>query len=274
VRHERRTRLGAAAVLWVFAIFAIGPLLWMALTSTRAERAAKRWPPAMAAQDLTLENYGRLWTETRIARYAVNSLGVALATAALVVTVAAPAGYGFSRFGFTGSRVVLLAGLGAVMVSGMTTVVPLYVMFRGLGLLNDLGGLVLVNAVQALPLSLWVTTAYIDTIPRELDELVELDGGTPWTIFARVIVPVMVPALTAVALYSFIVAWREFLLAATFVTRDTLKTLPVGILGFFTEFGIEWGKLAAATMVATVPAFGLFWLLQRWLTGEPVARKT
>ena len=263
---ERHVRIGTYGVLGVFAMFAIVPLAWMALTSMRAERVATQWPPALAVGNMTLDNYRRLWAEARVPRYAVNSFGVALTTAAVVVALSAPAGYGFSRFRFPGSRVLLLAGLGAVMVSGMTTVVPLYVVFRRLGLLNNPAGLVLVNPVQALPLSLWIMKAYIDAIPRELDELVELDGGTPLTAFGRVILPVTAPALTAVTLYGFIVSWREFLLAATFVTRDTLKTLPVGILGYFTEFGIEWGKLAAATMVATVPAFVLFWVLQRWFT--------
>lgn len=264
VTGERHVRIGAYGVLSVFAIFAIAPLAWMALTSMRAEQVATQWPPSLAPGQMTLENYRRLWAETRVPRYALNSCGIALATAALVVALAAPAGYGFSRFRFPGSRILLLAGLGAVMVSGMTTVVPLYIVFRRVGLLNNPAGLVLLNTAQALPLSLWIMKAYIDAVPRELDELVELDGGTPLTAFIRAILPVTGPALTAVTLYGFIVAWREFLLAATFMTRDTLKTLPVGILGYFTEFGIEWGKLAAATMVATVPAFVLFWVLQRW----------
>jgi len=270
VNRRRHVRFGAYAVLGGFVLFAIAPLAWMAVTSMRAEQAVTQWPPSVAPGQMTFENYRRLWAETRMPRYALNSMAVALATAALVVGLAAPAGYGFSRFQFPGSRILLLASLGAVMVSGMTTVVPLYVVFQRLGLLNNPAGLVLVNAVQALPLSLWIMKAYIDTVPRELDDLVELDGGTPLTAFGRVILPVTLPALTAVTLYGFIVAWREFLLAATFITRDTLKTLPVGILGYFTEVGIEWGKLAAATMVATVPAFILFWILQRWFVPSAV----
>ncbi|MGH7321158.1 MAG: carbohydrate ABC transporter permease [Candidatus Rokuibacteriota bacterium] len=269
--RTRWQRVVVQGVLAGFAIFAVTPLLWMVLTSVRPERLAKQSPLGLMAGETTLDNYRRVSQETRVPRYVVNSFGVSWATAAVVVAVAAPAGYSLSRFRFRGSRVVLMAGLAAVMLSGMTTVVPLYLMFRWLGLLNNLAGLVLINAVEALPLSLWIMKAYVDAIPRQLDEMVQLDGGTPLTVFVRVILPVAMPALTAMGLYGFIVSWREFLLAATFVTRDTLKTLPVGILGFFTEFGIEWGRLSATTVVATVPALAVFWVLQRWLTPDVMA---
>ena len=145
--------------------------------------------------------------------------------------------------------------------------VPLYAILKNLGMLNSLGGLVLVYSTTSLPFSVWMLKGYFDTIPRELEEAAIMDGASPLQCFVRVVLPLARPALAVTALFSFLTAWNEFILAATLLNEEARYTLPVALRMFVGEYHVEWGKFAAGALLVSAPVMALFFALQKHLVG-------
>ena len=253
-RRSARSRAFVHLLLAVFAAYSLFPLLWTLVTSLKRPQDTVAYPPRWIPDPLTFQNYVEVLTRTAVPWQILNTM---LAASSL-------AGYGFSRFDFRGKDFLLLSLLGCVMVSGATKVVPLYLMLHKVGLLNSLSGLGLVYSVEFLPISVWLMKSYVDTIPVELDEAASVDGCSRLRTFARIVFPLSLPGVTAVALITFVRSAQEFIYAATFLTETGVKTSPVGIYMFFTELGVEWGQLTAASLVIVLPIVLVFLLLQKW----------
>ena len=203
-------------------------------------------------------------TRTAVPWQILNTVIAASLAALIVVAASSLAGYGFSRFDFRGKDALLIGLLGCVMVSGATKVVPLYLMLHKLGLLNSLAGLGLVYSVEFLPISVWLMKSYVDTVPIELDEAASVDGCSRLRTFVRIVFPLSMPGVIAVALITFVRSAQEFIYAATFLTETGVKTSPVGLYMFFTELGVEWGQLTAASLIVVLPIVLVFLVLQKW----------
>jgi arabinogalactan oligomer/maltooligosaccharide transport system permease protein len=198
-------------------------------------------------------------------RQLANSLVVSAATAILGTTLAATAAWALSRWSFPGRAgiaglVVLTQAFPAVVMA-----VPLYLLLDGLGMLDSRLGLVLVYGTTAVPFSTWNLKGWFDTLPRELDEAAMLDGAGRWTTFWRIILPISRPALAVTALFSFLGAWNEFVLAATLLGDERAWTLPVVLQGYVGEHGADWGHFSAGAIVVSVPVVALFFVLQKQL---------
>jgi ABC-type glycerol-3-phosphate transport system permease component len=257
--------------LGLFLVYSAFPLVWMTITSIKPEDQATEFPPRFIPRTITFENYLGVLTETLMPRFILNSLILSLGTIACVLLLGGLAAYGFSRYRFPGRNVIFVGLLASVMISGISTIVPLYVMFRELGLLNTYWPLLCIYVSQALPISIWLLKAYFDAIPREIDEAGLIDGCSQLRVLVQLILPVSRPALVAVSLYSFVVVWREFIIAATFAADIQVKTMPVGLYMFFTELGIEWGKLSAAAVLVALPPMILIVAFQKWFNPGGVA---
>jgi arabinogalactan oligomer/maltooligosaccharide transport system permease protein len=200
-------------------------------------------------------------------RQLVNSIVVAGAVTVVGVALACTAAYALSRFRFPGRELSLRAFLLSQMFPGVVTSIPLYVLLDRLGLLNRLGGLVLVYATTAIPFCVFMLKGYFDTLPRELEEAVLLDGGTRLDAFLRVALPLGRPALAVTALFSFLTAWNEFILAATFMNDPLAFTLPVQLQRYVGDYSTEWGHFAAGAVLVSLPVMALFLALERHLVG-------
>ena len=199
------------------------------------------------------------------ARQLLNSLVVASATAVVGVSVAATAAWSLSRWRFPGRDAFISGFLLTQMFPSVLMAIPLYLLLDALHLLDSLSGLVLVYATTSVPFSIWNLKGYFDTIPVELEEAATLDGASRWTTFTKIILPLARPALAVTALFSFMTAWNEFILAATLIGDERAYTLPVVLNGYVGEFGAEWGKFSAAAMIVSIPVIALFFFLQRQL---------
>jgi arabinogalactan oligomer/maltooligosaccharide transport system permease protein len=153
------------------------------------------------------------------------------------------------------------------MFPGVVTTIPLYVVLEKLHLLNNLAGLVLCYATTAIPFCVFMLKGYFDTLPQELEEAVLLDGGTRFDAFYRVALPLARPALAVTALFAFLTAWNEFILAATFLSEPVRYTLPVMLNHYVGDYATEWGHFAAGAVVVSVPVMALFYALQENLIG-------
>lgn len=260
------------AALMTATVVTLYPVLWvlkMALSPSQGFSLS----PSPLPDAVTLANFSEVlgardaqghWL---FGRQLVNSVVVSLAVTALGVTLACTAAYALSRFRFPGRATSLRGFLVSQMFPGVVTSIPLYVLLDRLGLLNHLMGLVLVYATTAIPFCVFMLKAYFDTLPRELEEAVLLDGGTRFDAFFRVALPLARPALAVTALFSFLTAWNEFILAATFMNDPLTYTLPVALQRYVGDYSTEWGHFAAGAVIVSVPVMALFLALERHLVG-------
>lgn len=200
-------------------------------------------------------------------RQLLASLTVSIATTLVGLTLAVTAAYSLSRLDFPGKDRSLKLLLVTQMFPAVLALIPIYAILQFFGLLNSLTGLVLVYSTSSLPFCIWMLKGYFDTIPRDLEEAAFMDGASPGQALWRVVLPLARPALAVTALFSFMTAWNEFILAATLLNDSTLFTLPVGIQRYIGEYRAEWGKFAAAALIVSTPVTVLFFALQRHLVG-------
>jgi arabinogalactan oligomer/maltooligosaccharide transport system permease protein len=263
---------GVHAALIVATVATLYPVLWvvkMALSPSQGFSLS----PSPLPSSVTLRNFIDV-VSTRddaghwlFGRQLFNSIVVAGAATAVGVALACSAAYALSRFRFPGRRASLRAFLVSQMFPGVVTSIPLYVLLDRLGLLNRMLGLVLVYATTAIPFCVFMLKGYFDTLPRELEEAVLLDGGTRFDAFRRVALPLARPALAVTALFCFLTAWNEFILAFTFMTDPRSWTLPVALQRYVGDYSTEWGHFAAGAIVVSLPVMALFFALERHLVG-------
>ncbi|MDP6899291.1 MAG: sugar ABC transporter permease [Candidatus Thalassarchaeaceae archaeon] len=194
-----------------------------------------------------------------------NSIIVSLGTTVMGLSLAVPAAYAFSRFRFRGRDSAMFAFLLVQMFPGIIILVPYFLVMKTLGLLNTSLGLILAYSVTALPLCVWMLKGFFDTVPRELEEAALLDGCNQAQVFQKVVLPLSIPAVAVTALFSFLAAWNEYLLALTFNTSNDMYTLPVGLASLISSTGQAWGDFAAASLLVSLPVAILFIVFQKFL---------
>jgi arabinogalactan oligomer/maltooligosaccharide transport system permease protein len=267
------TQMLTHGLLLVASLVVLYPVLWvlqLALTPGQAFQALSLGDGGLLS-GLSLQNFADVMlTEDAtgtwlFGRQLFNSLVVSVVTAAVGVVLATTAGYAMSRFTFPGRDAGMALFLVTQMFPGVVMAIPLYILLDELGLLDSLLGLALVYATTAIPFCTWNLKAYFDTIPVELEEAAIMDGATRWTIFTRISLPLAKPALVVTALFSFLTAWNEFILAATFLSDERAFTLPVVLQSYVGDFGTEWGRFAAGAILVSLPVMALFFALQKHL---------
>jgi arabinogalactan oligomer/maltooligosaccharide transport system permease protein len=213
----------------------------------------------------TLANFSDVIGHPLFLRQLMNSLVAAAGTTVVGVFLACTAAYALSRFRFPGQRALLLLFLVVQMFPGSLLMIPLYVLMDRLGLLDQLLGLVLVYSTTAIPFCVWMLKGYFDTIPKELEEAARIDGASRFYIFYGIVLPLARPAIAVTALFSFMTAWNEFILASTFTSKERAYTLPVVLQHYVGEHTTEWGHFAAGAILVSIPVMALFYVLQKHL---------
>jgi multiple sugar transport system permease protein len=264
--------LRAVLILLILAVVLL-PIYWMANTSFKLQPEIFRVPPTMVPFGGTIANYraimrGNLAHSIALPTYMKNSLIVAILTVAVTLLLATPAAYAFSRVPFRGKRLVIYGVLVSQMLPVVLILIPLYRTFLGLHLLSTYAGLVIPYLMFSLPFSMWMLKGYFDTIPRELDEAAKVDGCTKLQAMLRVVLPNLRAGLAATAIVTFIMSWDEFIISLTIMDKDSMRTLPVGLLqSFVGEFTIKWGEMMAASVATSIPVIVLFIFLSKYLIG-------
>ncbi len=229
--------------------------------------------PSPIPHTFTLDHFRHLVTargahgELLFLHHAANSIIVGLATTVVGVVLSCTAAYALSRFKFPGQKGGMTSFVVVQMFPAKLLLIPLYVILDKLGLLNSLLGLTLVYATTAIPFCVWTLKGYFDTLPKELEEAARIDGASQWVIFYRVMLPLARPGLAVTALFSFMTAWNEFILASTFMTDDSKYTLPVLIQSSVGQFTSDYGFFAAGAIVTSIPVMIAFYVLQKALVG-------
>ncbi len=258
-------RLGSYMVLLVFALIAVYPVTRILTISLRPGDRLLSTSLALFPDDATLENYRVLLFETPFLRWLFNSILVSLVVTVTGVAFASTAGYALSRFKFAGKGAMLSGLLVTQMFPATMLLLPLYVVLINLQLLNSYLGIIIIYTATALPFCVWQMKGYYDTIPYALEEAARIDGCTPWQAFYKVIFPLAAPALVITALFSFMTAWNEYVVANVVLQDTNLFTLPLGLKLFQGSLTTQWGLYAAGALLVSIPVVLLFLVLSRYL---------
>jgi ABC-type glycerol-3-phosphate transport system permease component len=260
-----------AVVLVLVCLF---PFAWMFLSSIKLLPELYTIPPHWLPNNPTLANYVNVLFNSNIPRYFLNSIIISVGSTGLALVLAVFASYGFARFNFKGKPLLQGFVLVGQLLPTAAIIVPLFITLRYLGLVNTYWGLILVYMIITLPLSVWMLTSYMKAIPVELEEAAIIDGSSRIGVLFRITLPLAMPGLVAVIVYAFVTTWNEFIFALCFATDSSVKTLPIGLAEFSTEFNTDWGSVMAASVVMTLPIALLFLVFQNLFVGGLTAGAT
>jgi len=255
-------RIASRVGLVLLVLFAAFPFYWAVVASFTPEATLFR-EPTLWPRELILEHYRALFAERDFLTPVKNSLIVAGTTTVFCVTIGAFAAYALARIEFAGKRVVLAFILAVTMFPQISIVSPLYMLLRGMHLINTYPGLVLPYVTFAMPLAVWLLVGFFRQLPPDLEEAAMVDGASRWQSFTRVILPLTGPGLATTAILTFIYCWNEFLFALSFTLGPERYTVPVAIALFRGQYQVPWGQILAATVIATAPVAVIVLLFQR-----------
>jgi trehalose/maltose transport system permease protein len=249
----------------VIIFYTVFPFYWAIASSLKT--GSSIFEVELVPKHPSFDNYVQLFKEQPFGRNILNSLIVAAVSTAISLLLALTAAYALSRIRFRGRSAMLFAILSISMFPQIAVLSGMFELIRLLELYDTLTGLVLCYLILTLPFTVWVLTAFMRELPRELEEAAIVDGAKPWRILTRVFLPIMGPALVATGLLAFIVAWNEFLFALTFTLTNEHRTVPVAIalITGASAYELPWGRVMAASVIVTVPLIVLVLLLQRWI---------
>jgi ABC-type glycerol-3-phosphate transport system permease component len=256
----------AAFILVAIAVFTIFPLLWLVLTSLRAQNTIFNGPIFPA--HITFAAYPKAWVSTDFALHFLNSLWITSATVAGVVLFASLAGYAFAKLRFPYKNVLYVVLLATLMMPTTSLIIPLYLQLKSLGLLNNQGGLLILYISSSAPFSMFLMRAFFETLPDELVQAARVDGAGEFTVFWRVIAPLARPGIATVIIFQFLQTWNEFIYANT-VLQDTNK-LPLQpvLFSLLGQYTTDWPTLTAGLTMSIIPVILVYvWMQRQFVAG-------
>jgi multiple sugar transport system permease protein len=268
-RRSAGARVSRVAALAVLSFVTVFPLYTIVITSIKPladVRSHFTWLPS----HVTLRPYLDIWHTIPLAHYFLNSLIVSGCATICSVVIAIFAAYAISRYRFRGRSVFTLTVLATQMFPGILFLLPLFVIFvnlenaTGIALYGSYLGLIITYLTFSLPFSIWMLVGYFNSIPRELEEAAMTDGATPLGALWRILIPVSLPGIVAVAIFAFITAWGEVLFASV-LTTDSTRTLAIGLRNYSSQSNVYWNQLMAASIVVSAPIVIAFLALQRYI---------
>jgi arabinogalactan oligomer/maltooligosaccharide transport system permease protein len=255
------------SALFLAVAWSIYPILRVITISIRPGDNLLTESLAIIPDDWTFDNYITLFTDHPFGTWIWNSILVTATVMLTGVTLASTAGYALSRFRFPGREASLFSLLVTQMFPATMLLLPLFIMLSSLHLINTYLGLIVIYSSTALPFCVWSMKGYYDTIPYSLEEAARIDGASRFMAFYKIILPLASPALVITALFSFMSAWTEYIVAAQVLWYEEMFTLPIGLKSFQANMTTEWGLYAAGAMIVSIPAIALFLFLTKYLIG-------
>lgn len=246
------------------ALFAGLPVLWLFAASFKSNTRIFAYPPQLIDDSFSFGAYSTVLTNPEQLRYFFNSYLVSILVTLFTLIVGILAGYSFSRYDFRFKNLLNLIIIGVQSVPPITLMIPYFGLIVTLGLYNSYWALILTYMVFTLPYAIIMMTGYFNTLPRELDEAVMIDGGSSFTILWRVLVPISLPGIVSVGVYTFMLAWNEFLFALTLTKTNDMRTVPIGIQLLMGQHSFEWNQMMAMSVLGSLPVLLLFLLFQRY----------
>jgi arabinogalactan oligomer/maltooligosaccharide transport system permease protein len=265
MREPRLITVLRHTVLLVFVAISLYPALLVLSVSLRPGNQLRGTDLSLIPADWSFHNYVALFTNQPFLRWAANSLFVSTVVTLTGVALASIGGYAFSRFRFVGRQTLLVSILTTQMFPATMLLLPLYILVARLHLLDTYVGLMIFYTSTALPFCIWQMKGFYDTIPTSLEDAARVDGCTRFAVFRRVTLPLAVPGLVITALFSFMTAWSEYIVAAQVMQDEDMFTLPLGLRSFQANMSTEWGLYAAGAILVSIPVIAVFLILSKYL---------
>lgn len=262
-RGRRWNALLIAGLLFFVGLIGL-PFWWVVSGSFKAPQEIIARIPTMFPQSFTLEHFDKLLSSSDYLTYLINSLAVSSLSAFITLLLAVPAGYAFFRLEFKGREIYYRIILLAYAFPSIVVLIPLFSLFAKAGLVDTRTSLVIVNVAFALPFAIWMLRSFFGSIPKEIEEAARLDGGPPLTVLWRIMIPLTAPGIAAVAIFTFVTSWTEYVFASVMILSDALRTIPVGFSGIIGQYQVDWGLLLAGASLAILPVVIVFAFIGRW----------
>lgn len=271
---HRRPRWGK--ILGTTSVYAIAigsvfitlvPILWLILTSFRPVLEITSPRLILLPRDPTLQNYIDVFTRYKTTDYLTNSIIVSVGVVVTNLIIGPPAAYALARFRFPGERIILAMIIVFRMIPVVTAMIPLFIVFSVLGLLNTYAGLILAHTAFKLPVTIWVLRGFFIDVPKELDDSARVDGCSTLGTFLRIALPLVKPGLAAAGVLAFLWTWNDLIVTLILSTSDKTVMLPLGLTKFVLEFGVDWGPMTAAGVIVFLPTVVFIFVAERYLVG-------
>jgi multiple sugar transport system permease protein len=245
-------------------VWTLFPYVWILTTSLKPNRDIFV-DSSIIPTRFTLEHYRYIFNNEDFRVYFKNSALVATATTLIAMMIAVLAAYALTRLRFTGRGFLARATIVTYLIPASLLFIPLFQVAFQLHLTDRVWGLVVVYLIFSVPFSTWMTISYFNTVPSELQDAALVDGASRLRALFSIFIPLSLPALAVVALFTFTVAWNEFLFALLLIGRDSQKTIPVGLTEFVRGDTYQWGRLMAGSLIASLPPVLIYFVSQRWV---------
>jgi len=265
----RRSALTPRPKIWLYVVLGLGfiamifPFIWMILGSFKTNAEIRANPPGLLPEAATLDNYTQLFGRLDFATYFTNSVVVAVSVTVGNIIFSSMVGYALAKLQFRGKKILFVLVLGTLMVPGVVTFVPLFVLTSNLGLVNSYPGLILPFLIT--PLGVFLMRQFISGLPDDIIEAARIDGASEWRIFARVIMPLCGPAVATLTILTFLGSWNNFLWPLVVATSEEKYTLPVALALYSVgQNAAQYGLMMAGAVVVVIPVLLVFIVLQRY----------
>ena len=234
------------------------PFFWIITSSFKSPEEIIATSTTIIPRSFTLEHYNKILFNSDFFIYLKNSLIVSFSSMIISIILSVSAAYGLHKLKFYGNKFVEYSLLVTYAFPGVILLVPIYLLFAKVNLLNSYFALIIVNVLFATPFAVWMLKAFFRLIPNEVEEAAYIDGASRYVVISRIIVPLAAPGIASVAIFCFIISWTEYLFASILISGDDLKTLPVGLAGIVGQYQIDWGFLLSGAVLASLPVILLF----------------
>ncbi len=258
-RRINLASIGANVLLWGYAAIVILPLLLVVSNALRPTREIFKNPVGLPTSP-SFQSFVKAWEEASFNVYFFNSLMITVVSVLLATAVAALAGYMLGRYKFRGSMLLTAYFLAGLMLPFRLAIVPLFLLLNDMGLIDNRLGLILVYAATGIPFSIFILSSFFRQLPQELSEAARIDGAGEFTIFGKIMLPLVRPALATVIVFQFVPLWNDFFFPLVLLRSTDKWTLPVGMTRFFGEFQADWSTLFAGLIITTLPLIIIFLL--------------
>lgn len=246
-----------------YAILIFYPLLNMIISSFKTSREIFKTPYAMPEKWL-FSNYAEVWGEGGFGRYFFNSIYVTGISIGIVLLLGSMAAFGICRYDYKLSTFIYLAFLAGIMLPLKAAIIPLFMLIRNLGLMNNPLALILIFTAMSMPSTVFILTGFMKTIPHDLEDSGRIDGANEWMVYRQIIMPLTAPSIALVTIYNAVPVWNDFFFPLVFIQSNKLKTLPLGMSVFFGQYQISWHLLFASLSIAILPMLILYLFLSKY----------
>ena len=258
------TKVLVIIALLIGAVYAGSPVLWMIVSSFKPNTEIFAYPPSFISDSFSLGAYKSIFADSSKVRFFINSYLVSSLVTIFTLIVGILAGYSFSRYDFKLKKTLNMIIINVQAVPPITLLIPYFSLIVALKLYNTYFALIFTYMVFTLPYAIIMMTGYFNTLPRELDEAVKVNGGNSFIVLWKVLAPISLPGIVSTGIYTFMQAWNEYLFALTLTKTTEMRTVPIGIQLLMGQHSYEWNEMMAMSILGCLPVLLLFLFFQRF----------